>query len=306
MLNNRFDFVGKRKIFFTISCVLIAIILLVSIIFGVKMDIQFKGGTIISYLYEGDINENELKELAEKSIGFKVKVDLKKGLNGKDSFDISLTDSKGLSTDKLSNLTSAIENKYGDKVQLLANSSVDPIIGKEVFLKSLVAVAFASLILIIYIGLRFKKMSGWSAGVMAVVALLHDVMIVFGVFVLFRIPLDNNFIAVVLTILGYSVNDTIVIYDRIRENKRLYGKNTPLPELVNSSLNETLSRTINTTVTTLTTMVVITIVAFVTGLNSIISFSFPLMIGLISGTYSSLFIAGPLWVMWQQRKQNKK
>lgn len=305
MLNNRFDFIGKRKIFFTISCALFAIILLTSIIFGVKMDIQFKGGTIVTYLYEGDINENELKELAEKSINSKVKVDIKKGLNGKDSFDISLTDSKGLSTDKLSSLTTAIDNKYGDKVTFLTNSSVDPLIGKEVFLKSLVAVTFASLILIIYIGLRFKKMSGWSAGVMAVVALLHDVMIVFGVFVLFRIPLDNNFIAVVLTILGYSVNDTIVIYDRIRENKRLYGKNTPLPQLVNSSLNETLSRTINTSVTTLTTMVVITIVAFVTGLNSIISFSFPLMIGLISGTYSSLFIAGPLWVMWQERKKNK-
>lgn len=115
--------------------------------------------------------------------------------------------------------------------------------------------------------------------------------------------IDANFMAVILTILGYSINDTIVIYDRIRENKTLYKDKLSLAELTNLSTNQSLTRSINTSVTTIATMLVVTIVAMVYGVNSIISFSFPMMIGLISGTYSTICIAGPLWV-WLEEKKN--
>lgn len=300
-----FDFIGKKNIYFTISCALIAIIATVSIVFGVLMDIQFKGGTIITYTYKEKVNETELKNLVEDTIKSKVSITHKKGINGSDSFDITLAGTKSLSSDKTNELSKAIEGKYSGNIELLESKSVDAIIGREFFMKSMVAVVFSALILVIYIGLRFKKISGWSAGVMAVVALLHDVTIAFGVFVIFRMPLDYNFIAVILTILGYSINDTIVIYDRIRENKRLYGNSLSIKELVNNSINESLSRTINTTVSTLIAMVTIVIVAYVSGVTSIISFALPMTIGLISGTYSTIFIAGPLWVMWQNHKQKK-
>lgn len=304
--NSHFDFIGRRKVFFSISCVLIALILLISVVFGVNMDIQFKGGSIVTYTYENEISANDIKSVAESVIGSSVSIKLKGGINGRDSFDISLTESKGIEAEKQTALTKAIEDKFAaNKVELLSNSSVDPTIGKEFFLKCIVAVVFAALILILYIGLRFKKISGWSAGVTAVSALLHDVIIVFGTFVIFRMPLDYNFIAVILTILGYSINDTIVIYDRIRENKRLYGKQLTTEQLVNNSINETLSRTINTTTSTMIAMVVITIVALVTGVTSIVSFSFPMIVGMISGTYSTVFIAGPLWVEWQNYKEKK-
>lgn len=304
--NSHFDFIGRRKVFFSISCVLIALILLISVVFGVNMDIQFKGGSIVTYTYENEISANDIKSVAESVIGSSVSIKLKGGINGRDSFDISLTESKGIEAEKQTALTKAIEDKFAaNKVELLSNSSVDPTIGKEFFLKCIVAVVFAALILILYIGLRFKKISGWSAGVTAVSALLHDVIIVFGTFVIFRMPLDYNFIAVILTILGYSINDTIVIYDRIRENKRLYGKQLTTEQLVNNSINETLSRTINTTTSTMIAMVVITIVALITGVTSIVSFSFPMIVGMISGTYSTVFIAGPLWVEWQNYKEKK-
>lgn len=303
--NSHFDFIGKRKIFFSISCTLIALIALISVVFGVEMDIQFKGGTIITYSYDGTIIDKEVKDIAEKAIGTSVSVKLKAGINGKDSFDISLTELRGLEAEKLTALTDALESKYAGQISLLSNASVNPSIGKEFFLKSLVAVGFAALILIAYIGLRFKKISGWSAGVMAVAALFHDVIIVFGTFVIFRMPLDYNFIAVILTILGYSINDTIIIYDRIRENKRLYGKNLSTEQLVNNSINETLARTINTTTSTLIAMIVISVVALLSGVNSILSFSFPMIIGMLSGTYSTVFIAGPLWVQWQNHKAKK-
>lgn len=302
--NAHFDFVGKRKIFFIISIALVLFILLFSVIFGVKVDVQFKGGTIITYSYEGNISESELKTLAKDTIGSDVSISFKGGLSGKDSFDITLESGKGLESEKQTLLTQELTKKYGDSIEFLTNSSVDPTIGTEFFYKSLVAVAFAALVLIIYIAFRFKKIGGWSAGVMAVIALLNDVIVVFGTFVIFRIPLDYNFIAVVLTILGYSINGTIIIYDRLRENKKL-TPSMPLDELVNSSINGTLSRTVNTTVATLISMVVITVVAFIMGVNSILSFSFPMIIGMVSGVYTTLFIAGPLWVQWQKHKAKK-
>lgn len=119
------------------------------------------------------------------------------------------------------------------------SDNVDPTMGKEFFTKCLVAVAFASLLMVVYIAFRFRKIGGWSAGAMCVVALVHDMIWVFAAFLFLRIPLNDNFIAAALTILGYSINNTIVIYDRVRENKRLLGGSTPLDELVNVSINQT-------------------------------------------------------------------
>ena len=138
---------------------------------------------------------------------------------------------------------------------------------------------------------------------MAVVALLHDVMVVFGTFVVFKMPLDDSFIAVVLTILGYSINSTIVIYDRIRENKRLYGSTKSLGEVVNISVNQTLARSVNTSVATILSMVVVCIVALIFGVNSILSFAFPIIMGLISGAYSSVCLASELWVTWKEKRE---
>ncbi len=301
-----FDFIRNRKIYFIFSGCLVALILIFSLIFGVKLDIQFKGGTIVTYTYSGTIDNGAVKSLAEETIGQKVTVNMKDALQGENSFEVVLVEDKGLSADKQSELTDALSSKFADnKITLLSNTSVDPVIGHEFFAKSLVAVGFAALILVIYIALRFKKISGWSAGVMAIIALLNDLITVFGVFVVFRIPLDYNFIAVLLTILGYSVNDTIVIYDRIRENNRLYGKNLGRHELVNNSINETLTRTINTTVTTLTAMIVVSVVSLIMGVSSIMSFAFPMTIGLISGTYTTICLAGPMWVTWQDYKEKK-
>jgi preprotein translocase SecF subunit len=160
--------------------------------------------------------------------------------------------------------------------------------------------------MLIYVALRFKKIGGWSAGAMGVVALIHDCIIAFGVFAVFAIAINANFVAVMLTIIGYSLNDTIVIYDRIRENKRLMGGGTPLSELVNVSVNQSFRRSVNTSVTTITSMVVVTIIAVVYNVNSIFSFSFPLILGLISGAYSSICLAGPLWVKLAEKLDKRK
>jgi preprotein translocase subunit SecF len=166
------------------------------------------------------------------------------------------------------------------------------------------AAFIASILIILYIWWRFKAVSGLSAGVSGVIALFHDALVMLAVYTIFNIPLNESFIAAVLTILGYSMNDTVIIFDRIRENNRLLRK-VPIPELVNKSIMQTLNRTINTSVTVMMSVIIVYGFAFYYGIESVKEFTFPLMIGLLSGTYSSIFIACPLFVMWKERSAKK-
>ena len=297
-------FYGHRKIYFGLSIALIAIMLVGAVLFGVDLDIQFKGGALITYSYTGDVDQAEFQQTIESVL--EQKVSLQKSTDiatGTQNFVISLPTSEGLNADKQAELATALVEKYRDYNLATASVSViSPTIGKEFLIKSLTAVAFASLLMVVYISLRFKKIGGWSAGITAVVALIHDLLMVFAVFVLFGISINANFIAVCLTILGYSLNDTIVIYDRVRENKRLYGNTMPLEEMMDLSLNQSFTRSLMTSITTVCSMVVVSVVAYLYNVTSILSFSVPMIIGMISGCYSSLCIATMLWVIWQKKK----
>ena len=185
-------------------------------------------------------------------------------------------------------------------MQLLDSTDVAASSGRNFFIKCIVAVAFSAVVLILYIALRFKRISGWSSGVCAVVALLHDIIITYGAFVLIGFQINSNFIAVVLTILGCSINNTIVVYDRIRENRKLMPV-AKLNDLVNISTTQSMSRSFRTTITTVVTMIIISIVAYIYGVTSILSFSVPIIVGMVIGTYSSLCLAPCLWVSWQSK-----
>lgn len=162
------------------------------------------------------------------------------------------------------------------------------------------------MLLVIYIAFRFKKIGGWSAGIIAICCLLHDVIMTYAVYVFCGMSLDSNFMAVILTLLGYSINNTIIIYDRLRENRAKYGDRLDLRDLVNLSINQTLSRSIITTATTVMAMLSISVVCSLMGVTSILTFSIPLAVGMLVGFYSSLCLAGPLWIWWQERKGKKK
>ena len=155
-------------------------------------------------------------------------------------------------------------------------------------------------------GLRFRKIGGLSAGIMALLALLNDLLVAYFAFVIFRIPLDDNFVAVVLSILGYSLNDTIVIYDRIRENRRIMDKKTPIAEVVNVSLNQSFVRTMNTTICTFIAVATVAVLALATSMDSIVSFAVPMMFGVVSGFYTSTCLCSPIWVAWVEHKEKKE
>ncbi len=309
MNNKVYDISGKKKIWFIISLALIAAIAVITVIKGVEIAIEFKGGTIISYSYEGDASIKDVQSDVEDLLKTPVVIQEGENLsNDSNSFSISFSYDTGLSVENQTALTELLQEKFPDnKVELLDSNDVNPTSGKEFFLKCAIASILAAALIIIYIALRFKKISGWSAGVCAVIGLLHNLIFVFGTFVVMGYEINANFMAVILTILGYSVNDTIVVYDRIRENKNSMPK-ASVAELVNVSTSQSLRRSIRTSVTTVSTMLIVSIVASIYHVSSILSFSIPMIVGMIAGTYASLCIASPLWVWWNEKKakSNKK
>lgn len=300
-----FDFIGKRKIFFIIPIVIAVITILTALIAGVPVDIEFKGGTMLTYSYVGDLDTKAVQTTVQNmnlgtvgvTTGSAFGTDL-------ETVQISFSSDEGLTAEVQASVTDTLVATFADNTLELVNSQdVNPSSGFSFFLKCFVAVIFSFVLLVIYIAFRFKNIGGWSAGVFAIVALFHDVFMVFASFVFLRLPVDANFMAVILTILGYSINSTIVMFDRVRENRRLYGKKYTIPELVNVSINQTLGRSIKTTITTGVAVLAMCIVALVCGVESIVSFVFPLFVGLIAGAYSSIFISGPLWALWKTRPQ---
>ena len=306
-MKKQYDIIGNRKKFFLFSTVLIVFILLFSLVFGVEMDIQFKGGAMLTYGYEGEASLSGLQSDIEAVLGSKVTLQTGSSMaTGAQTLTISMAGTQTVETAQVEQLNDALSKAYPEmNFRQLSMNNVDPTIGGEFFSKSIVAVVAASVLILVYIAVRFKNIGGWPAGCMAIVALVHDLIVIYGVFVLMRVPLNGNFIAVLLTILGYSINDTVVIYDRVRENRRLYGNTMDFAALVNTSINQSLTRSVKTTVTTMLALGTVCVVSLVYGLDSIFTFAFPLIIGMISGVYSTVCIAGPLWVEWELHKKKK-
>ena len=303
-----FDFLKNKKVFFIIPIAIAVITIITALVIGVPVDIEFKGGTMLTYSYNGTINPNDVKAEVEKLNLGTVGVTTGSAFGSDmETVQISFASDSGLTADVQVQVSDSLQVAFKDNNLILVNSQdVNPSSGFSFFLKCFVAVAFSFVLLIIYIAFRFKNIGGVSAGAFALVALANDVFMVFASFVFLRLPIDANFMAVILTILGYSINNTIVLYDRVRENRKLYGKKLTINELVNTSINQSLTRSIKTTITTAIAVLSMCVVALVFGVESIVSFVLPMFIGLLAGCYSSIFIAGPLWTVWKNRKNAPK
>lgn len=293
-----FDFVGNLKRALIISGTIMLVGLICLAIFGVKLDISFKGGTRIQYSYETAPSVDKFQKTVEEVLGHDVEVSKDEG-QGTKLLTVSLTEN--INNEKLEELRLRVEKDFGVKQE--QSNALSAAMGSKFLLRCGLALGLAAVLLIVYVGFRFRKIGGITAGVSALIALVHDLFIVFFTFVIFGIELDNNFVAVMLTILGYSLNDTIVIFDRVRTLRR--RSDGTLAEVVNDSLHHVLRRTIITTATTSVAILSVLGVALAMGVNSIISFALPMLLGVISGSYSSLFLSGPIWVRWMERKAKK-
>ncbi len=301
------NFVGGFKKIAAVATAFLLVGVVVCAVLGPVLDITFSGGTKISYSYTGKVDTEEVKEIADKTLGKKTKVDTSSGVSDESQkLVISLADKSAVSTEKIDKLNKSLTEKYPDNklVQSEVNS-VNATVGTVFFIKCLVAVAIAAVLVILYVTVRFRKIGGLSAGITALIALIFDILVAFFIAVIFRLDIDSNFIAVVMTLLGYSINDTIVVFDRIRENRGVYGSKMPIDELVNISNTQMLTRNIVASTTTIIAIVTIFVVCQFTGLYSLNTLTVPLIFGLLSGSFSSICIAPAVWVMWKNRKSAK-
>lgn len=284
-----FKIIEKTKIWFTLSLVIIAVGMGFWAFKGLNYGIDFAGGTVMQVDMKKAVPVADIRSMAQKYAGDAVVTTV-------DVTGIQIRSSK-ITEDQVTSLKNDIDKKYNIDAAAWTNETVGPSIGKELRQNAILSVIIATIAMLIYVAIRFEI----KFGVAAVLALVHDVLITISVYTILQIPVNSSFVAAILTIVGYSINDTIVIFDRIRENLRLMRK-VSYEELADVSITETMARSINTVLTTLFT---ITAVYFI-GVSSVKELALPLIVGIISGCYSSIFIASPIWVMWKNAEKNKK
>lgn len=313
MKNKLVHFTKFSKVFFGISLGIILIGIICNFVFGTQLDIQFRGGSYIKYSYVGNVDTDKLKDVIQtntkQEVTMSISSDILSNSKKGDAYTIRVefAGTKAISTNEQKKLTQTVQKAFPDNnFKVLEASAIESSMGSKFLLKCLTAVAIASVLMVLYVTIRFRKIGGLSAGVMALVALFHDVAMIYFMYIIFQMPIDSNFIAVVLMILGYSLNDTIVIYDRVREERRNFGAKEDIGYVFDYSATKVLRRTIFTSLTTLMAIGTVLVVSMIFNISSVTSFALPMMIGVISGCYSSVCIAGPLWVMWQRHKKKAK
>ncbi|OMH41319.1 protein translocase subunit SecF [Desulfurobacterium indicum] len=293
-MERQFDFIGKRYIAYAISLLLIIGTWAYGLYKGPRFGIDFTGGVLVQIKVEGNVNAEKLREIfKETDIG-----------NGITVQQIQNANEYILKVPAASNVNRIVEeikttlmSKLKDKVQILRVEMIGPAVGKELKEKGLLAVLYSFIAILIYVAWRFEPVFA----VTSVLALIHDALITVGFLMVTGREFNLPVVAAILTVIGYSINDTIVVFDRIRENMQIYKNSKPFEELVNESINQTLSRTI---ITSLTTFFVV-LCLFLFGGSTINNFSFALLVGIITGTYSSIFIASSLVVDWYRIRKRK-
>lgn len=293
IVKNRFIFVG-------ISLVLIIAGIASMVINQIRgegafnLDIQFTGGVSVEASVGNDVTNDSINALAEEATGVKPN---QTQIAPAEEGQSVIMKFKDLSNESTSALQQKMIEEYGITEDDITVQTVSATISSEMLRDSILSVVVACVAMLIYVSIRFKDVKKGSS---AIIALCHDALIVLGSYALFRIPLNNNFIAAILTVLGYSINATIVIFDRVRENTRSVGRKN-YESLVNLSVKQTMTRSLFTSLTTFIAVACL----YIFGVDSIRQFALPIGVGIICGTYSSICIAGNVWYMLSSGKSKK-
>lgn len=281
--------IEKKKIWFLVSTIIILIGLGFGIVKGLNFGIDFMGGTQLVIQLKDGYDKEEVDKVAKT-----YDADIVTNTVENSQYEVK---SSNLDSEAVGKLVDELKQKYElDENPIVSQDEIGASIGADLKKNAIIALAISFVVLSIYIAIRFKV----DYGIAAFVALFHDIAITMCVYAVFRIPINTPFIAALLTIICYSMNDTIVIFDRIRENLKLMRKKSNT-EVADVSLTETMSRSINTSLITLFTIV--SVYVFVPAVRD---FALPMIIGVVSGAYSSIFIASPVWVMIRDRKNHEK
>jgi preprotein translocase subunit SecF len=293
-----YNIIGKKKIWFTFSGILMAVSIIVLSVWGLRLGIDFSGGSLLEISYSTD--RPDLNTMEQSLTEFELE-SLKIQPAGEHEYILRFEE---IDEDTHQNILSKLQTEDN---QLNENrfEAIGPSIGNELKTKAIQSIIIVLLFIVIYIAYAFRKVSkpvaSWKYGISAIIALVHDILIITGIFAVlgyfFRVEVDSLFVTALLTILGFSIHDTIVTFDRTRENL-IKNKDESFDDIINISVNQTIVRSLNTSITTLFVLLAI----YIFGGETIKNFVLALILGVIIGTYSSIFIASPLLSMWHKKK----
>ena len=286
----------NSKFFIAASLLVILVGVVFFIVGGFNLGIDFTGGTVITVDMSGEFDLEVVKDATQKY----ATTDYSVAISDKTKAEIKIQD-KDVDPEEQNQVREDIMNDIKAVYPDAAIESIDRVgatAGAELLQKTIMSVILACGGVLVYIWIRFELLSGFSA----LVALVHDALIMTALVLIFRTRINSSFIAAVLTIVGYSINDTIVVFDRIRENSKRFSHSLNREAIVDKSVSETIVRSLNTSITTLFTITAL----YIFGVQSIKEFALPLIVGIVSGTYSSIFIASPLWVALHKLAKNIK
>ena len=294
LIKRSFHIIERRKIFYFISAAVIAVGLVTLVIRGFNLGIDFTGGTIVQM----DMNKKVQIADVQKTIE---KYDLNADIvySGSKQHEIIIKTTKSLNANERDKVQKTIQEKYNlsDK-SVVSSEQFEATIGNEIKTNAVKSILIAAVCMLLYIIFRFKT---WKYGVAAISGILHDVLVLIALYSIFHIQVNNPFIAAILTVVGYSINDTIVIFDRVRENTHLL-RGKPVLELLDTSITQTLDRSIMTSLTTvLATVPMLFLVS-----TQLAQFVLPLMVGVLVGTYSSIFLCSPLYYEFNKGEEKSK
>jgi preprotein translocase subunit SecF len=294
----RFDIIGKRKIWYAISSLLIIASLFFMVTRGFNMGIDFTGGTIMDLRFEKAVNINDVRAVLNEYDLSNSTIQLSGESSSSTESENVMIRTVDLEEQERKEVMAALTDKLGS-YQVLREEKVGATMGTELIMNAIYATIISWLLIIAYVSYRFE----FKFGISAVLGLAHNVIIVLGAFALTQRQIDSSFVAALLTIIGYSINDTIVIFDRIRENLKLhFRKNGDIVELVNTSIYQTMTRSIYT----VSTVLFATFALYFFGGDTTKDFAFALLIGFFCGAYTSIFIASPLWVTFRRYSDKKR
>ncbi len=284
------DVLKYKKITYSISIAIILTGIVLFFIRGFNLGIDFTGGTIITLNLSEYTSIEEVKEITNK-------YDENASIihEGENKETVIIKSNKDLSNKDINSLIDDFRNQYGLSDNSYQTEKFGPSMGSEIFKRAIISIIIALACMLIYISIRFQL----NFGVAAIVTLIHDCLIMTSLYLILYIPVTSAFIAAILTILGYSINDTIVVFDRIREELHM-NKKTKLNLLINNSIKMTLRRTLYTTMTTLIAVFCL----YIFGVDDIKELALPLIFGMIAGTYSTLFIASPIWYKLEMKSKS--
>lgn len=294
----RFDIIGKRKIWYAISSLLIIASLFFMVTRGFNMGIDFTGGTIMDLRFEKAVNINDVRAVLNEYNLSNSTIQLSGESSSSTESENVMIRTVDLEEQERKKVMAGLTDKLG-AYQVLREEKVGATMGTELIMNAIYATIISWLLIIAYVSYRFE----FKFGISAVLGLVHNVIIVLGAFALTQRQIDSSFVAALLTIIGYSINDTIVIFDRIRENLKLhFRKNGDIVELVNTSIYQTMTRSIYT----VSTVLFATFALYFFGGDTTKDFAFALLIGFFCGAYTSIFIASPLWVTFRRYSDKKR